>query len=218
VNTATVKLIYGKIMTRAMELSHAQGAKFQMKGVQVAAAQEYYDRHPEDRFDMAFTSWWGAIMKGATSKAVEPASVQESHGTKKHKDTLEGRYLDVLMVEDVVPSDTFFNNLWGAKNGTLSSIRSRLKREGFAFQASHGGFIVTERPKERPECRKIAKNVASVEQYPLIEAPVSVPAQVPVEQPVVADEPAGASNQLEMIIGLLCAQNHLLADLLHAWQ
>jgi|WetSurMetagenome_2_1015567.scaffolds.fasta_scaffold96861_3 hypothetical protein len=66
-------------------------------------------------------------------------------------DSFQDKYLDLAMTEDFLPSDSLLNKLWGSKNGTLSSVRSRMKKVGFELRPEHGGWVVEKRPAQKPE-------------------------------------------------------------------
>ena len=48
--------------------------------------------------------------------------------------SLTDAYREMAMAHDYLPSDDALNTLLGLTHGTLSSIRTRLKSEGFEFQ------------------------------------------------------------------------------------
>ena len=133
------------------------------------------------RFSLTFADWWPNVLKLAmTAPNAQPVIAHPSAPStanqeaakpakyKRHRATLESQYLDLLMIENVIPSDTYFNKLWGAKNGTLSSMRSRLKKLGFVFESAHGGWIVTKRPEHRPDSYRLTPKPKPPEPVPVI--------------------------------------------------
>lgn len=69
---------------------------------------------------------------------------------QKEDGSIQGRYVDYAVKHDWLPPDDVLNDIWGIGNGTLTSIRSRMKKVGFEFAKDRGGWSVVKRPAEKP--------------------------------------------------------------------
>jgi len=59
--------------------------------------------------------------------------------------------MDIILREDVLPSDDVMSQLTGLTHARFSGIRSALRKEGYEFEQVHrrGAWKVTKRPKDR---------------------------------------------------------------------
>lgn len=63
----------------------------------------------------------------------------------------KARYVALIAQHDVLPPDAVLNAAWGCGDGTLSSLRSELKKAGYEFaRIDEGMFRVTKRPAPVP--------------------------------------------------------------------
>lgn len=83
--------------------------------------------------DAEYGDWKRDVtMAGMTSNDV-------AKNGKRDSDTYKSRYTALAMKHDVLPSDAILNDMWGCGDGTLSSLRAHMKREGYAFEDVDGG-------------------------------------------------------------------------------
>jgi hypothetical protein len=86
----------------------------------------------------------GAVTQGFGKSKAKPAA---KPAAKPHSESYKARYRKLVESHDQLPSDSFMNDLWGCGDGTLSSIRSELRREeGYDFASANGAWMVTKRP------------------------------------------------------------------------
>lgn len=73
-----------------------------------------------------------------------------SNGHSQHHDSepINRRYESLAMRHDTLPSDVLLSEMWNCStNGTISSIRARMKKRGFGFaELPDGQWRVTARP------------------------------------------------------------------------
>lgn len=65
---------------------------------------------------------------------------------KQDGDSYKARYTRLVEAHDVLPPDAVLNDAWGCADGTLSSIRSELRQQGYEFDKSNGLWKVVKRP------------------------------------------------------------------------
>lgn len=181
------KALYSRIQRLAREISAAAGSLHQqLPGTMRQAALQVYTAEPKNRFGLEFEAWWNEIHRCGTTR-LSPDGTNTAI-----KNSILDKYLDLAMTENFLPSDSLLNKLWGSKNGTLSSIRSRTKYVGFEFRPQYGGWVVEKRPEQRPTLLKH-------EQPTVIVEPPAVPNLQPVliEPDVQARRDPGAAQELD---------------------
>ena len=154
------KAFFSMVMKEARNISRKQGSKATFgKGTIRAAAylmwQSTFTQQP-------FAEWWCEVhLHGRTMTTVEDHTTvtgvtatttkNESISTRK-TESLYARYRTLMLKHDLLAPDEVYRNAWQCGNSTLSSIRARLREEGFAFsKAEANTWRVTKRPESKVE-------------------------------------------------------------------
>lgn len=142
------KKLYSRIQRLARENSATAGSLHQqLPGSMRQAAFQVYTAEASNA-GLVFEEWWNEVHGHGTARLNPDGKTKLSHAS------IQERYLDLAMKETFLPPDELLNKRWGCKNGTLSSIRSRMKDAGFEFQFESGIFEVIKRPAQRPILKK----------------------------------------------------------------
>jgi hypothetical protein len=130
------KKIWGQITSEWNKLPYQQRGEGSKKKL---AAQHWAAGSRATPFD----EWFGEMM------ALMRQSSKASNGRPRRYLAM---YRDLAMRHSVLPHDDVLNDLWGCSaDGTLSGVRSRLRKEGFQIIRIEGGqFKVLQRPPQRP--------------------------------------------------------------------
>ena len=187
------KSLYSEIQSRAR--LNVNGLL--VKGSLREAAKEVWAKvSPDSNFD----SWWNEVHKiGLMPAAIAPTDLEPTIDTdSKPSTSYRERYRDMARKYPFLPLDVVVNEMWGCGNGTLSSIRSVLKSEGFDFKTSAAGWEVIKRPAP-----------------PKPVAPTSPPK--PTTPPLVQPELALSTSDNAAIVTRLDTIIVLLRSLAEAW-
>ena len=176
-NVQEGKTWYSRIQAAAHSaVSAANNGNSQLTtGAVRKAAKDAWD---EVQPGIAFETWWNEIHNIGTAP---------SNGVKKQNtDAFLNRYRDMAKKYPTLPFDPVLRDMWGCADGTLSSIRSRMKAEGFVFEEIAGGWAVINRPEP-----------------PKPPAPAPVPAPMLQPEFILTTENQAIITRLDTIIVLL---------------
>lgn len=162
------KLFWSRITKRSHELAGGPNANWEQW--QQAASETHTWAHNAGFANIPDRDVWIADVKASIGFGGRDAALaghRKRRAAETHEDgahaTIRTRYLQLVQSTDLLPPDTVLNAAMGAKNGTISSIRSELRKNGYEFHKQpDGGYSVT-RPAPVITSREPARMVESAE-------------------------------------------------------